>query len=101
MQHSPRQPTTKGPAEWFSGDVYVDALARHQGGEPVTLGCVRFTPCAHTAWHRHSLGQTLYCTEGEGLVQAVGIQAPGARSSLDPERQGWSVSTFQPGRSDG
>ena len=72
MQLSPRQPTTKGPADWFTGDVYVDALARHQGNEPVTLGCVHFTPCAHTAWHRHSLGQTLCCTEGEGFVQARG-----------------------------
>lgn len=33
---------------------------------------MHFTPSAHTAWHRHSLGQTLYVTEGEGFVQARG-----------------------------
>ena len=72
MEHQPWTPTTRGPAEWFTGDVYVDAIARRQGPTPVTLGCVHFTPCADTAWHRHSGGQTLSCTEGEGFVQARG-----------------------------
>ena len=61
MERRPPQPTTKGPSDWFTGDVYVDAVARSGGTPPVTLGCVHFTPCAHTAWHRHSGGQTLYC----------------------------------------
>jgi quercetin dioxygenase-like cupin family protein len=29
---------------------------------------VRFTPCARTAWHSHSLGQTLHVTDGIGIV---------------------------------
>ena len=33
---------------------------------------MHFTPGAHTAWHRHSLGQTLYVIEGEGFIQARG-----------------------------
>ena len=33
---------------------------------------VRFTPGAHTAWHRHANGQTLHVTDGRGLVQARG-----------------------------
>ena len=57
MERRPAQPTTKGSSDWFSGDVYVDAIARSQSTPPVTLGCVHFTPCAHTAWHRHSAGQ--------------------------------------------
>ena len=72
MEVRERIPTTKGPAEWFTGDVFVDAIARNQGPSPISLGSVHFTPCAHTAWHRHSLGQTLYVTEGEGYVQARG-----------------------------
>jgi hypothetical protein len=28
----PKQPTAKGPAEWFTGDVWIDAIAR--GEEP-------------------------------------------------------------------
>ena len=72
MQLQERKPTFKGPADWFTGDVFVDPLAQGQGPSPVSLGWVHFTPCAHTAWHRHSFGQTLCVTEGEGFVQARG-----------------------------
>jgi quercetin dioxygenase-like cupin family protein len=72
VEVQPKPPTWKGPAEWFTGDVYIDGLAAAQGTESVTLGSVHFTPCAHTAWHRHSQGQTLCVTEGEGYVQARG-----------------------------
>ena len=63
--------TMKGPAEWFTGDVYVDGIAQAQGSA-VSVGAVHFSPCAHTAWHRHTVGQTLYVTEGEGRVQSRG-----------------------------
>jgi quercetin dioxygenase-like cupin family protein len=36
------------------------------------VSIVRFSPGAHTAWHRHANGQTLHFTEGRGLVQARG-----------------------------
>ena len=72
MEVQARKPTAKGPAEWFTGDVYVDPIAQNQGPSPISLGAVHFTPCAHTAWHRHSHGQTLFVTEGEGFVQARG-----------------------------
>jgi quercetin dioxygenase-like cupin family protein len=67
-----KQPTTKGPAEWFTGDVWIDGIAR--GDEPslVRVSAVRFSPSARTAWHSHALGQTLYVTEGRGLVQSRG-----------------------------
>jgi quercetin dioxygenase-like cupin family protein len=38
----------------------------------VRVSAVRFTPGARTAWHAHAIGQTLYVTEGQGLVQARG-----------------------------
>ena len=74
MEVQAKRATTKGPTDWFTGDVYVDPIAQNQGPSPMTLGAVHFTPCAHTAWHRHSLGQTLCVTEGEGFVQARGGQ---------------------------
>lgn len=64
--------TMKGPAEWFTGDVYIDGIAQGQGPTPITVGSVHFTPCARTGWHVHSIGQTLFVTEGEGRVQARG-----------------------------
>jgi quercetin dioxygenase-like cupin family protein len=61
-------PTAKGPAETFTGDVYVTPI--YHGTEPsrMTVALVRFTPGARTNWHRHAVGQTLHVTDGIGLV---------------------------------
>jgi quercetin dioxygenase-like cupin family protein len=67
-----KNPTTPGPAEWFTGQVWIDLITLGQGPSPFTVGSVHFTPGARTAWHSHSLGQSLYVTEGEGRVQSRG-----------------------------
>jgi quercetin dioxygenase-like cupin family protein len=72
MPIHPKQPTAKGPAEWFTGDVYIDGIARGEEPSRVRVSTVRFTPSARTAWHSHAVGQTLYVTEGMGLVQSRG-----------------------------
>jgi quercetin dioxygenase-like cupin family protein len=72
MPIQPRQPTAKGPAEWFTGDVFIDPIARGEAPSRVRVSAVRFTPGARTAWHAHAVGQTLYVTEGRGLVQSRG-----------------------------
>src|SRR5579864_348098 len=72
MEIRSKQPTVKGPAELFTGDVWIDEVAR--GAEPsrVRVNVVRFSPGARTAWHSHARGQTLYVTEGVGQVQSRG-----------------------------
>jgi len=65
-----KQPTAKGPAEWFTGDVWIDSIARGEEPSRVRVSAVRFTPSARNAWHSHAVGQTLYVTEGRGLVQS-------------------------------
>jgi quercetin dioxygenase-like cupin family protein len=62
------RPTVKTPASNFTGDVYMTPI--YFGAEPsrMTVALVRFTPGAHTNWHRHAVGQTLHVTEGVGLV---------------------------------
>jgi len=72
VQLQPKRPSAQGPAEWFTGDVWIDGIA--QGEEPsrVRVNAVRFTPGARTAWHSHALGQTLCVTEGAGLAQSRG-----------------------------
>jgi len=72
MQIIPKQPSIKGPAEWFSGDVYIDPVARTEAPSRIHVNSVHFTPGARTAWHSHGLGQTLYVTEGAGLIQSRG-----------------------------
>jgi quercetin dioxygenase-like cupin family protein len=65
-----RRPDTKrGPASWFTGDVYIDEIS---AGPHVKLLSVHFTPGARTAWHTHPFGQTIHCVEGLGLVGVQG-----------------------------
>ncbi|HVM64578.1 MAG TPA: cupin domain-containing protein [Acidimicrobiales bacterium] len=72
MEVEPRKPTAKGPARWFTGEVFIDTVAQGHGPSPTTVGLVHFTPGARTAWHAHTIGQTLYVVEGEGRVQSRG-----------------------------
>lgn len=72
MEIIAKQPSAQGPSEWFTGDVWIDAIARGEEPSRVRVSAVRFTPGARTAWHSHALGQTLYVTEGAGRVQSRG-----------------------------
>lgn len=66
-------PTTgKGPAEWFTGDVYIDIVIPQDGRAQGRAAFVHFTPGARTAWHKHCNGQTLRVIEGVGLTQVRG-----------------------------
>ena len=68
MELKPTNPTAKGPAQNFAGDVYVTPVYSGQEPSRMTVALVRFIPGAHTNWHRHAVGQTLHVTEGVGLV---------------------------------
>ena len=74
MEISRRAATAKGPAETFTGDVWVDPITRGLPPSQLNAAAVRFTPGARSAWHSHDGGQTLYVTEGHGLVQVRGQQ---------------------------
>ena len=56
----------------FVGDVYIDEITDRDVPSRLRVNTVRFSPGARTAWHCHSLGQTLRITEGLGRVQARG-----------------------------
>ena len=82
IKRSGSQPSTKGPADWFTGTVRIDPLfeapppSQDSGvaGEPARVRCasVTFEPGARTAWHTHPLGQTLIVTAGCGRAQCWG-----------------------------
>ena len=72
MEIPAKPPTAKGPAGWFTGDVFLDAIVRGEEPSRVRVNAVRFTPGARTAWHSHAVGQTLHVTDGRGLVQSRG-----------------------------
>ena len=61
-----KQPlTSKGPAEMFTGDVWVDPV---YASPRARVAVVRFAPCARSHWHSHRLGQTLRIVEGIALL---------------------------------
>ena len=74
MEIQPEQPSVKGRADWFTGDVWLNTVAKGKSPSRLLVGAVHFAPGARTAWHFHDRGQTLYVTEGKGLVQSRGGQ---------------------------
>ena len=85
--------TQKGPADWFTGDVYVDAVAAPAGSSTFAAAAVHFAPGARTAWHTHPHGQTIFVTEGVGRCQREGgpIEEirPGDRVFFEPGENHW------------
>ena len=69
------QPSTKGPAEYFTGNVRIDPLFQAHDSARAVGASVTFEPGARTAWHTHPLGQTLIITSGCGLVQRWGDES--------------------------
>ena len=44
MEQRPKKPTNKGPAEWFTGDVWIDPIAQGQPPSKLNVGALHFTP---------------------------------------------------------
>ena len=85
--------TIKGPADWFTGDVYIDAVAAAPVPSRVSANLVHFMPGARTHWHRHPLSQTVFVTEGVGLCQRRGgpieVIRPGDRVLFEADEEHW------------
>src|SRR5437660_9988049 len=85
--------TTKGSSDWFTGVVYVDAVAAPTGVSRLSTSSVHFTPGARTHWHTHPHGQTIYVTEGVGFAQRRGgsieVIRPGDRVFFEPGEDHW------------
>ena len=85
--------TGAGPADWFTGTVYIDTITSPEGDWNLGAAAVHFTPGARTAWHTHPLGQTIWVTEGVGLCQREGgpieVIRPGDRVFFEPGENHW------------
>ena len=97
IRRSGSQPSSKGQAEYFTGDVRIDPLSQAPAPARVSVASVTFEPGARTAWHSHPLGQTLIVTAGCGLVKSEGspIQKirPGDVIWTPPEEKHWHGAT--------
>ncbi|WP_433463584.1 (R)-mandelonitrile lyase [Spirillospora sp. CA-128828] len=93
MEILKRRPTGRVPAEWFTGEAWLDVI--YAGEEPsrARLNRVRFAPGARTDWHSHVLGQTLHIVSGVALVQERGGQLieahPGDTIYTPPGQEHW------------
>jgi len=67
-----RPDSNAGPAEWFTGSVFIDPISAPPAPSRVRFNSVHFTPGARTHWHTHPLGQTIHVVEGVGRAQRVG-----------------------------
>jgi quercetin dioxygenase-like cupin family protein len=89
--------TTPGPAEWFTGTVFIDPVATPSGASQLSASSVHFTPGARTAWHTHPNGQTIWVIEGVGLAQRRGgpieVIRAGDRVFFEPGEEHWHGAT--------
>ena len=85
--------TARGPADWFTGAVYLDPVATPSGLSRLSASSVHFTPGARTAWHTHPNGQTIYVLEVIGRAQSRGgpveVIRPGDRVFFEPGEEHW------------
>jgi quercetin dioxygenase-like cupin family protein len=97
IKRSGSQPSTKGPADWFTGAVRIDPLFEAPKPARVRGASVTFEPGARTAWHTHPLGQTLIVTAGCGWVQCEGSPIeeihPGDVVWISPNERHWHGAT--------
>jgi quercetin dioxygenase-like cupin family protein len=89
--------TNRGPETWFTGTVLIDPIRDPDDQSAIGCAHVRFTPGARTAWHHHPKGQTLYVTDGIGLVCRRGGEAqvihPGDVIYIEPGEEHWHGAT--------
>ena len=85
--------TMAGPSDWFTGAVYIDAVAAPSDGSRLNASSVHFSPGARTAWHTHPNGQTIHVIDGVGRAQRRGgpVESirPGDRVFFEPGEEHW------------
>ena len=89
--------TAQGPADWFTGTVFIDNVRNPDTDTAIGCAHVRFAPGARTAWHTHPKGQTLYVTDGIGLVSRRGGEVteirPGDVVCVESGEEHWHGAT--------
>jgi quercetin dioxygenase-like cupin family protein len=85
--------TKRGPADYFTGAVWLHEIAAAPNTSHVKIVRVSFEPGARTAWHTHPHGQTLHILSGVGRVQKAGEGPfevfPGDTIWFEPGERHW------------
>jgi quercetin dioxygenase-like cupin family protein len=97
LKRNGSQPSSKGPAEYFTGTVRIDPLFQSPGPAQFGGSYVTFEPGARSAWHTHPCGQTLIVTAGLGWTQCWGEEKveirPGDVVTCPPGKKHWHGAT--------
>lgn len=97
MEFVKPRPTTKAPADRFTGDVWFDVIYAGQEPSRMRTNIVRFSPGARTFWHHHVMGQTLHVVSGIALIGArdgtVFEAHPGETVTCPPDEEHWHGAT--------
>ncbi len=83
----------KGPADKFTGNVWVTVLFSSQQEDGLAAYLVLFEPGARTYWHAHEGEQMLYVVAGQGRVMEAGGPGgailPGDSVIIAPGEKHW------------
>ena len=97
LRRNGSQPSSKGPAEYFTGNVRIDPLFQSPGPATFSGASVTFEPGARSAWHTHPCGQTLIVTAGLGWTQCEGEEKveirPGDVVTCPANKKHWHGAT--------
>jgi hypothetical protein len=85
--------TGRGPADWFTGDVYIDTIASPPDASRVGAALVHFTPAPARRGTRTRAARRSGISEGVGLCQREGgpveVIRPGDRVFFEPGENHW------------
>jgi len=97
IQRNGSHPSSKGPAENFTGSVRIDAPFQMEAPARTGGALVTFEPGARSNWHTHPLGQTLIVISGLGWHQCEGEPKeeirPGDVVICPPGKRHWHGAT--------
>lgn len=97
MSQNLEQPFSQGDInpynKYFTGTTYLNMLVTKDDTFNSSIGNVTFEPGARTNWHKHSGGQILLVTSGEGRYQEKGkdiqILKKGDVVKIPPNAEHW------------
>ena len=93
ITHAPAAAAKRGPADYFTGTVWLHELSAVSPASDVRVLEVTFEPGARTAWHTHPYGQLLRILSGVGCVQKAGEKKvevlPGDVIWFEPGERHW------------